>query len=98
TTLFRSVAEQVEIQVKYEGYVNRQQEEVKRQAGHEDQAIPEDINYDAIASLSIEVRQKLKQSQPQTIGQARRVSGVTPAALALLLIHIKRVAHGKTAK
>ncbi|MFA5597904.1 MAG: FAD-dependent oxidoreductase, partial [Pusillimonas sp.] len=92
------VAEQVEIQVKYEGYVNRQQEEVKRQAGHEDQAIPEDINYDAIASLSIEVRQKLKQSQPQTIGQARRVSGVTPAALALLLIHIKRVAHGKTAK
>lgn len=90
------VAEQVEIQVKYEGYVNRQQEEVRRQAAHEDQIIPADIDYDAIASLSIEVRQKLKQSRPQTLGQARRVSGVTPAAVALLLIHIKRTSYGKS--
>ena len=92
------VAEQVEIQVKYEGYVNRQQEEVKRQSTQEDQPIPEDIDYDAIASLSIEVRQKLKQSRPVTIGQARRVSGVTPAAIALLLIQIKRLNYGKSAK
>ena len=90
------VAEQVEIQIKYEGYVNRQQEEVRRQAAQEDQIIPADIDYDAIASLSIEVRQKLKQSRPQTLGQARRVSGVTPAAVALLLIHIKRTSYGKS--
>ncbi len=92
------VSEQVEIQVKYEGYVSRQQEEVKRQSNQEDQQIPETIDYDAIASLSIEVRQKLKQSRPQTIGQARRVSGVTPAAIALLLIQIKRLNHGKSVK
>lgn len=89
------VAEQVEIQVKYEGYVNRQQEDVKKQAAQEEQKIPENLDYDAIASLSIEVRQKLKQSRPETIGQARRVSGVTPAAISLLLIHIKRHNYGK---
>ena len=87
------VADQVEIHVKYEGYVNRQQEDVKRQAAQEDLKIPDDIDYDAIASLSIEVRQKLKLSRPETIGQARRVSGVTPAAIALVLIHIKRNHH-----
>lgn len=91
------VAEQVEIQVKYEGYVNRQQEDVKKQAAQEEQKIPENLDYDAIASLSIEVRQKLKQSRPETIGQARRVSGVTPAAISLLLIHIKRHNYGKHA-
>ena len=89
------VSEQVEIQIKYAGYVNRQQEEVKKQAELEDQLIPDEINYDAIHSLSIEVRQKLKQSRPQTIGQARRVSGVTPAAISLLLIHIKRLQYGR---
>jgi tRNA uridine 5-carboxymethylaminomethyl modification enzyme len=89
------VSEQVEIQIKYAGYVNRQQEEVKKQAELEDQLIPDEINYDAIHSLSIEVRQKLKQSRPETIGQARRVSGVTPAAISLLLIHIKRLQYGR---
>lgn len=89
------VSEQVEIQIKYAGYVNRQQEEVKKQAELEDQLIPDEINYDAIHSLSIEVRQKLKQSRPKTIGQARRVSGVTPAAISLLLIHIKRLQYGR---
>ncbi|MAL01325.1 MAG: tRNA uridine-5-carboxymethylaminomethyl(34) synthesis enzyme MnmG [Alcaligenaceae bacterium] len=89
------VSEQVEIQIKYAGYVNRQQEEVKKQAELEDQLIPDEISYDAIHSLSIEVRQKLKQSRPQTIGQARRVSGVTPAAISLLLIHIKRLQYGR---
>jgi len=91
------VVEQLEIQVKYEGYVNRQHDEVAKQAQQEEQEIPQDINYEAITSLSIEVRQKLKQSQPQTIGQARRISGVTPAAISLLLIHIKRMQYGARA-
>lgn len=84
------VAEQVEIQIKYAGYVERQQEEVRRMAQQAEQAIPEDLNYDELASLSIEVRQKLKASRPATVGQASRISGVTPAAISLLLIHIKR--------
>ena len=91
------VAEQVEIQVKYAGYVARQQEDVKRQAAQEGQAIPEDLDYDAIQSLSIEVRQRLKAARPETIGQASRISGVTPAAISLLLIHIKRYQHGRRA-
>jgi len=84
------VAEQVEIQTKYAGYVARQQEDVKRQAAQEAHPIPEDLDYDAISSLSIEVRQLLKAAQPETIGQAGRVSGVTPAAISLLMVHIKR--------
>ena len=90
-------AEQVEIQVKYEGYVNKQQEEVERQQAQESVAIPEDIDYDAITSLSIEVRQRLKTSCPQTVGQASRISGITPAAISLLLIHIKRMQYRKKA-
>jgi len=92
-----SVAEQVEIQVKYAGYVARQQEEVQRQSAQESQPIPKDLDYDAIESLSIEVRQRLKASRPETIGQAGRISGVTPAAISLLLIHIKRHQYGKKA-
>ncbi|MDX3896134.1 tRNA uridine-5-carboxymethylaminomethyl(34) synthesis enzyme MnmG [Pusillimonas sp.] len=91
------VAEQVEIQVKYAGYVVRQQEDVRRQAAQEGQAIPEDLDYDAIDSLSIEVRQRLKAARPETVGQASRISGVTPAAISLLLIHIKRHQHGRRA-
>ncbi|HWL28854.1 MAG TPA: tRNA uridine-5-carboxymethylaminomethyl(34) synthesis enzyme MnmG [Burkholderiaceae bacterium] len=90
-------AEQVEIQTKYSGYVAKQQEEVDRQAAQEAQAIPEDIDYDSITSLSIEVRQRLKASRPQTVGQAARISGVTPAAISLLLIHIKRMHYRKMA-
>lgn len=86
-------AEQVEIQTKYAGYVARQQEEVARQTNQESMKIPADIDYDAISSLSIEVRQKLKTARPETIGQAGRISGVTPAAISLLLIHLKRLAH-----
>lgn len=91
------VAEQVEIQTKYAGYVARQQEDVRRQAAQESQPIPEDLDYDAISSLSIEVRQRLKAAKPETIGQASRVSGVTPAAISLLLIHIKRHQRGRQA-
>lgn len=90
-------AEQVEIQVKYEGYVSKQQEEVEKQAAQEGQLIPEDIDYDSISSMSIEVRQRLKAARPATVGQASRISGVTPAAISLLLIHIKRMHYQKKA-
>jgi len=89
------IAEQVEIQIKYAGYVDRQQEEVRRMTEQAEQTIPEDFDYDAIPALSIEVRQKLKVTRPTTLGQASRVSGVTPAAISLLLIHIKRHLSGK---
>lgn len=91
------VAEQVEIQTKYSGYVARQKEDVKRQAAQDGQRIPNDLDYDAITSMSIEVRQRLKAAMPETIGQASRISGVTPAAVSLLLIHIKRHQHGRRA-
>ena len=84
------VAEQVEIQIKYEGYIARQQEEIERQQAHEDQQIPSIFDFEGITSLSFEVRQKLKTHRPQTVGQASRISGVTPAAISLLLIHLKR--------
>ncbi len=90
-------AEQVEIQIKYAGYVAKQLEEVKKQASQASQDIPPELDYDAITSLSMEVRQRLKSSRPQTIGQASRVSGVTPAAISLLLIHIKRMQYKKQA-
>ena len=83
-------AEQVEIQIKYEGYIARQQGEIARQQHHEEQTIPGDVDFDGITSLSFEVRQKLKMHRPETIGQAARISGVTPAAISLLLIYLKR--------
>ncbi|RBP41974.1 tRNA uridine 5-carboxymethylaminomethyl modification enzyme [Eoetvoesiella caeni] len=92
-----TAAEQVEIQVKYAGYVARQQDEVQKQAAQNEQPIPAEIDYDSITSLSIEVRQRLKAARPTTVGQAGRVSGVTPAAISLLLIHIKRLQYGKKA-
>lgn len=91
------VAEQVEIQVKYAGYIARQQNDIDKQAGHENQRIPDDIDYDSVRSLSFEVRQKLKTHRPQTIGQATRISGITPAAISLLLIHLKRRQYGRLA-
>ncbi len=91
------VAEQVEIQVKYAGYIARQQDEVEKQANHENQRIPDDIDYDGVRSLSFEVRQKLKTHRPATVGQAGRISGVTPAAISLLLIHLKRLQYGRRA-
>lgn len=90
-------AEQVEIQIKYAGYVQRQKEDVEKLSMHEAQPIPEDLDYDSIKSLSIEVRQRLKASRPQTVGQASRISGVTPAAISLLLIYIKRHQYGNKA-
>lgn len=83
-------AEQVQIQIKYEGYINRQTEEIDRQRRNEDVSIPESLDYDLIKSLSFEVRQKLKQHKPQTLGQASRISGVTPAAVAGLMIYLRK--------
>ncbi|NEN76638.1 tRNA uridine-5-carboxymethylaminomethyl(34) synthesis enzyme MnmG [Pelistega sp. NLN82] len=83
--------EQVEIQLKYAGYIARQQEEVNRHIHYENQKIPASLDYDAMTNLSFEVRQKLKEHMPETIGQASRISGVTPAAISLLLIQIKRM-------
>ncbi|OWT63631.1 tRNA uridine-5-carboxymethylaminomethyl(34) synthesis enzyme MnmG [Candidimonas nitroreducens] len=90
-------AEQVELQAKYAGYVTRQQEEVERLAALESQPIPVDLDYDSIASLSFEVRQRLKAARPETVGQAGRISGITPAAISLLLVHLKRLQYGKKA-
>lgn len=84
------VAEQVEIQTKYEGYLNRQQEEIEKARRYEDKNIPEKLEYDQVKGLSNEVRQKLIDHRPATIGMAGRISGVTPAAISLLLVHIKK--------
>jgi len=84
------VAEQVEIAAKYSGYLDRQHDEIERQRRHEDTAIPIDFDYAGVRGLSAEVMQKLVRSRPQTIGQATRIAGVTPAAISLLLVHLKR--------
>ncbi|MCL2345417.1 MAG: tRNA uridine-5-carboxymethylaminomethyl(34) synthesis enzyme MnmG [Desulfobulbus sp.] len=84
------VIEQLEISAKYQGYIDRQSEEVARAASYENTTLPADLDYGAVAGLSNEVRQKLGLHQPQTIGQASRIQGVTPAAISLLLIHLKR--------
>ncbi len=84
------VAEQVEIQVKYHGYIQRQKEEIDRQAQQENTILPKDIDYTIVKGLSNEVQQKLNEHKPETIGQAGRISGVTPAAVSLLLVHLKR--------
>jgi len=85
-----TVAEQVEIQAKYEGYIERQREEVARRAEFETRALPVDLDYQEVRGLSSEVQQKLNRHRPETIGQAARISGVTPAAISLLLVHLKR--------
>ncbi len=86
----QKVAEQVEIQAKYQGYIKRQQEEIARQESHERTELPAGLDYRLVRGLSIEVQQKLNQHKPETIGQASRISGVTPAAISLLLVHLKR--------
>jgi tRNA uridine 5-carboxymethylaminomethyl modification enzyme len=85
-----AVAEQVEIQLKYSGYIARQQAEVERQSHQEHQSIPEDLDYAEVRGLSFEARQRLAQHRPQTVGHASRIQGITPAAISLLLVHLKR--------
>ncbi len=84
------VAEQVEIQAKYAGYINRQQDEITRTSHQEGLALPADLDYRTVRGLSFEAQQKLNQHKPETVGQASRISGMTPAAISLLLVHIKR--------
>ena len=84
------VAEQVEIRAKYEGYIERQREEVARRRELEVLSLPSDLDYRGVTGLSAEVQQKLNRYRPETIGQASRISGVTPAAISLLLVHLKR--------
>ena len=90
TALADSVVEQVEIQVKYQGYIDRQNEEIDSRRDIETLKLPEDIDYSKVKGLSTEVQQKLNQHKPETVGQASRISGVTPAAVALLMVHLKR--------
>ena len=85
-----AVKEQVEIQLKYSGYIDRQAREVERHDHYENLKLPENLNYLEIAALSFEVRQKLDKQRPETLGQASRISGVTPAAISLLLVHLKK--------
>jgi tRNA uridine 5-carboxymethylaminomethyl modification enzyme len=85
-----TVAEQVEIQAKYEGYIERQRDEVDRRAAMESRTLPPELDYRQVKGLSAEVQQKLNRYRPETIGQASRISGVTPAAISLLLVHLKR--------
>lgn len=89
-TLKLVIKEQVEIAIKYAGYIDRQKEDVEKAVTFETMPLPEDFDYMEISSLSFEVRQKLNKHKPQTLGQASRISGVTPAAISLLLIHLKK--------
>ena len=84
------VVEQVEIQAKYQGYIERQKIEVARYLHHEETCLPQDLDYRSVRGLSSEVQQKLNQHKPETVGQAARISGMTPAAVSLLLVHVKR--------
>jgi len=85
-----TVSEQVEIQAKYQGYIQRQSDEIARRESYEHMQLPQSLDYCTVRGLSIEVQQKLNQHKPETIGQASRISGVTPAAISLLLVHMKR--------
>ena len=85
-----SVIEQVEIAAKYSGYITRQQEEVSRAAHYENLRLPAELDYMQVSALSIEARQRLNQLRPETLGQASRLSGITPATISLLLIHLKK--------
>lgn len=85
------VIEQVEIQAKYQGYIERQREEVAKAASSETLVLPADLDYKSVHGLSIEVQQRLNQHRPETLGQASRIQGVTPAAISLLLVHLKKI-------
>ena len=85
------VAERIEIHARYDGYIRRQQAEVERQRRHESAALPDDLDYAQVRGLSHEARQRLAEARPATLGQAARLAGVTPAAISLLLVHLKRL-------
>ncbi|MDN6320317.1 MAG: tRNA uridine-5-carboxymethylaminomethyl(34) synthesis enzyme MnmG [Marinobacter sp.] len=84
------VADQVEIEIKYEGYISRQNDEIERLRRNENTALPIDLDYDVIGGLSNEIKQKLKEVRPETVAQASRIQGVTPAAISQVLVHLKK--------
>jgi tRNA uridine 5-carboxymethylaminomethyl modification enzyme len=88
--LYAPVVEQIEIAAKYSGYIERQKDEIQRAAHYENLKLPMELDYMAVPALSIEVRQKLSKHRPETLGLASRISGVTPAAISLLLVHLRR--------
>ncbi|MEO6138953.1 MAG: tRNA uridine-5-carboxymethylaminomethyl(34) synthesis enzyme MnmG [Luteimonas sp.] len=92
-----AVAEQVEIDTKYSGYLTRQHDEIARQQRHETAAIPAGFGYDGVRGLSAEARQKLEHVRPETVGQAQRIPGMTPAAISLLLVHLSRCQRSRVA-
>ena len=85
-----TVLEQVEIAAKYSGYIGRQKDEVLRAAHYENLRLPPELDYMQVAAMSIESRQRLSKQRPETLGQASRMSGITPATISLLLIHLKK--------
>ncbi|MCW5578248.1 MAG: tRNA uridine-5-carboxymethylaminomethyl(34) synthesis enzyme MnmG, partial [Dokdonella sp.] len=85
-----AVAEQVEVGIKYAGYLQRQADEIARNRQHDDTAIPPGFDFERVRGLSAEVLAKFKATRPQSIGEARRIAGVTPAAVSLLLVHLRR--------
>ena len=89
TDISKAAAEQIEIQMKYEGYITRQYQEIEKHRRHEETTIPENLDYNQIKGLSNEVKYKLNEVRPATLGQASRIPGVTPAAMSLLLIYIR---------
>jgi len=92
-----TVRRQVLIGARYAGYLKRQSDQIARQARYEDEHLPSDLDYAAVAGLSAEVREKLVHHQPATLGQAARIPGVTPAAVSLLLVHLRRERPRQTA-
>ena len=84
------VIEQLEVQAKYAGYITRQQDEIDKHRASEAVALPVDLDYAQVRGLSSEVREKFQRHRPETLGQAGRIPGVTPAAISLLLIHLKK--------
>jgi len=94
--LSASVIEQIEVQAKYAGYIDRQQDEIEKQKRHELTGIPEQIDYSQVKGLSAEVCEKLNRIKPQTVGQAARISGVTPAAISIILVYLKKQAYQRS--
>ena len=88
--LEEAVIEQVEILAKYAGYIERQKDEVQRAAHYENLKLPLDLDYMQVAALSFEARQRLNKYKPETLGQASRLSGITPATISLLMIHLRK--------
>jgi tRNA uridine 5-carboxymethylaminomethyl modification enzyme len=84
---------EVDVQAKYSGYLKRQHDEIERQLRHEELRLPDNIDYRDVSGLSNEARQRLSDVRPETLGQAARIPGLTPAAVSLLLVHLKKRAH-----